>query len=469
MSTINIEVPDIGDFSDVPVIEVMVKPGDRVEADAPLVSLESDKATMDIPAPHAGVIGQITVKVGDRVSQGSVIGTMEVGEAPAAAPAAAPAPSPAPTPAPVAAAVTPAPTAAVAAAPVAAPVAIAGAAPATTTQSARGDYTPAAGVVALPSAADIAAELVGGKKAHASPSMRAYARELGVDLARVKASGPKGRITREDINAFVKGALQAPATAQAATGGGGGLDLLPWPKVDFTKFGDIERKPLSRIRKLSAANLARNWAMIPAVTYHEDADVTDLEAFRQQINAEQAKAGVKLTMLAFIIKAVCSALKKFPEFNSSIDLQAEEPALIMKQYCHIGFAADTPGGLVVPVIRDADKKGVAQLAAECGELATKARDGKLSAAEMQGACFTISSVGGLGGTGFAPIINAPEVAILGVSRSTMKPVWDGSAFQPRLILPLSLTADHRVIDGAAATRFNAHVAALLADMRRVLM
>ncbi|MBV5286339.1 MAG: dihydrolipoyllysine-residue acetyltransferase [Methyloversatilis discipulorum] len=456
MSTINIEVPDIGDFSDVPVIEVMVKPGDRVEADAPLVSLESDKATMDIPAPHAGVIGQITVKVGDRVSQGSVIGTMEVGEAPAAAPA--------PAPAPVAAAVTPAPTAAVAA-----PVAAAGAAPATTTQSARGDYTPAAGAVALPSAADIAAELVGGKKAHASPSMRAYARELGVDLARVKASGPKGRITREDINAFVKGALQAPATAQAATGGGGGLDLLPWPKVDFTKFGDIERKPLSRIRKLSAANLARNWVMIPAVTYHEDADVTELEAFRQQINAEQAKAGVKLTMLAFIIKAVCAALKKFPEFNSSIDLQAEEPALIMKQYCHIGFAADTPGGLVVPVIRDADKKGVAQLAAECGELATKARDGKLSAAEMQGACFTISSVGGLGGTGFAPIINAPEVAILGVSRSTMKPVWDGSAFQPRLILPLSLTADHRVIDGAAATRFNAHVAALLADMRRVLM
>lgn len=465
MSTINIEVPDIGDFSDVPVIEVMVKPGDRVEADAPLVSLESDKATMDIPAPHAGVIGQITVKVGDRVSQGRVIGTMEVGEAPAAAPAAAPAPASAP----VAAAVAPAPTAAVAAAPVAAPVASAGAAPATTTQSARGDYTPAASAVALPSAADIAAELVGGKKAHASPSMRAYARELGVDLARVKASGPKGRITREDINAFVKGALQAPATAPAATGGGGGLDLLPWPKVDFTKFGEIERKPLSRIRKLSAANLARNWVMIPAVTYHEEADVTDLEAFRQQINAEQAKAGVKLTMLAFIIKAVCAALKKFPEFNSSIDLQAEEPALIMKQYCHIGFAADTPGGLVVPVIRDADRKGVAQLAAECGELAAKARDGKLSAAEMQGACFTISSVGGLGGTGFAPIINAPEVAILGVSRSTMKPVWDGSTFQPRLILPLSLTADHRVIDGAAATRFNAHVAALLADMRRVLM
>ncbi len=463
MSTINIEVPDIGDFSDVPVIEVMVKPGDRVEADAPLVSLESDKATMDIPAPHAGVIGPITVKVGDRVSQGSVIGTMEVGEAPAAA--AAPA-----APAPAAAIPTPAPAAAAPAAAVPAVAAVAvGAAPAPTAQSARGDYTPATGAVALPSAADIAAELVGGKKAHASPSMRAYARELGVDLARVKASGPKGRITREDINAFVKGALQAPATAQAATGGGGGLDLLPWPKVDFTKFGEIERKPLSRIRKLSAANLARNWVMIPAVTYHEDADVTELEAFRQQINAEQAKAGVKLTMLAFIIKAVCAALKKFPEFNSSIDLQAEEPALVMKQYCHIGFAADTPGGLVVPVIRDADKKGVAQLAAECGELATKARDGKLSAAEMQGACFTISSVGGLGGTGFAPIINAPEVAILGVSRSTMKPVWDGSAFQPRLILPLSLTADHRVIDGAAATRFNAHVAALLADMRRVLM
>ena len=467
MSTINIEVPDIGDFSDVPVIEVMVKPGDRVEADAPLVSLESDKATMDIPAPHAGVIGQITVKVGDRVSQGSGIGTMEVGEAPAAAAAAAPAPSPAPTPAPVAAAVTPAPTAAVAAAPVAAPVAAAGAAPAATTQSARGDYTPAAGAVALPSAADIAAELVGGKKAHASPSMRAYARELGVDLARVKASGPKGRITREDINAFVKGALQAPAAAPVAAGGGVGV--VAGAEGALPQLGDVAGEPLSRIRKLSAANLARNWAMIPAVTYHEDADVTDLEAFRQQINAEQAKAGVKLTMLAFIIKAVCSALKKFPEFNSSIDLQAEEPALIMKQYCHIGFAADTPGGLVVPVIRDADKKGVAQLAAECGELAAKARDGKLSAAEMQGACFTISSVGGLGGTGFAPIINAPEVAILGVSRTTMKPVWDGSAFQPRLILPLSLTADHRVIDGAAATRFNAHVAALLADMRRVLM
>lgn len=462
MSTINIEVPDIGDFSDVPVIEVMVKPGDRVEADAPLVSLESDKATMDIPAPCAGVIGQITVKVGDRVSQGSLIGTMDASDAPAAAPAPA-------APAAVAASVAPAPAAAPVEAPPPPRSPAAGGAPAATTQSARGDYTPASGAVALPSAADIAAELVGGKKAHASPSMRAYARELGVDLARVKASGPKGRITREDINAFVKGALQAPATAQAATGGGGGLDLLPWPKVDFTKFGDIERKPLSRIRKLSAANLARNWAMIPAVTYHEDADVTDLEAFRQQINAEQAKAGVKLTMLAFIIKAVCSALKKFPEFNSSIDLQAEEPALIMKQYCHIGFAADTPGGLVVPVIRDADKKGVAQLAAECGELAAKARDGKLSAAEMQGACFTISSVGGLGGTGFAPIINAPEVAILGVSRTTMKPVWDGSAFQPRLILPLSLTADHRVIDGAAATRFNAHVAALLADMRRVLM
>jgi pyruvate dehydrogenase E2 component (dihydrolipoamide acetyltransferase) len=450
MSMINIEVPDIGDFSDVPVIEVMVKPGDRVEADAPLVSLESDKATMDIPAPQAGIIGQITVKVGDRVSQGSVIGTMEVGEVAAAAPAVtAPAPAPAATVA--------MPAIAAAATPATAAVAVS-AAPARTTQS-------AASAVALPSAA----APVGGKKTHASPSMRAYARELGVDLARVQASGPKGRITREDINAFVKGTLQATAAAAPSVGGSAGLDLLPWPKVDFTKFGDIERKPLSRIRKLSAANLARNWVMIPAVTYHEEADVTELEAFRQQINAEQAKAGVKLTMLAFIIKAVCAALKKFPEFNSSIDLQAEEPALILKQYCHIGFAADTPGGLVVPVIRDADRKGVAQLAAECGELAARARDGKLSAAEMQGACFTISSVGGLGGTGFAPIINAPEVAILGISRSTMKPVWDGSAFQPRLILPLSLTADHRVIDGAAATRFNAHVASLLADMRRVLM
>ncbi|MDP3289754.1 MAG: dihydrolipoyllysine-residue acetyltransferase [Methyloversatilis sp.] len=445
MSTINIEVPDIGDFADVPVIEVLVKPGDRVALDAPLVTLESDKATMDIPAPAAGVIGQITVKVGDRVSQGATIGTMEAG-APEAATASVTAP-----------------TAGVAAQPVAPPpvMAVATAAPAATGQSTPGDSKPAA--------ADAAAQRLGGSKAHASPSIRAYARELGVDLSRVAASGPKNRIMREDINAFVKGALQAPAAAPAATGGGSGLDLLPWPKVDFTKFGDIERKPLSRIRKLSAANLSRNWVMIPAVTYHEDADVTDLEAFRQQINAEQAKGGVKLTMLAFIIKAVCSALKKFPDFNSSIDLQAEEPALILKQYCHIGFAADTAGGLMVPVIRDADKKGAAQLAAECGELAAKARDGKLSAAEMQGACFTISSVGGLGGTGFAPIINAPEVAILGVSRTTMKPVWDGSAFQPRLILPLSLTADHRVVDGAAAPRFNAHVAALLADMRRALM
>lgn len=448
MSTINIEVPDIGDFADVPVIEVLVKPGDRVALDAPLVTLESDKATMDIPAPAAGVIGQITVKVGDRVSQGATIGTMEAG-----------------APEETTGSVT-APTAAVAALPVAPPPVMpsAIAVPTAPTPSASGGVAPAA--------ANAAAQQpgVGGSKAHASPSMRAYARELGVDLTRVAASGPKNRIMREDINAFVKGALQAPASASAAAGGSGtGLDLLPWPKVDFTKFGDIERKPLSRIRKLSAANLSRNWVMIPAVTYHEDADVTDLEAFRQQVNAEQAKGGVKLTMLAFIIKAVCSALKKFPDFNSSIDLQAEEPALILKQYCHIGFAADTPGGLMVPVIRDADKKGVAQLAAECGELAAKARDGKLSAAEMQGACFTISSVGGLGGTGFAPIINAPEVAILGVSRTTMKPVWDGSAFQPRLILPLSLTADHRVVDGAAATRFNAHVAELLADMRRVLM
>ena len=387
---------------------------------------------------------QLEVKVGDRVSQGAKIGTMEGADAapataamPATAVAVPPAPAPAPAPLPAASA-TPA-----------------------AHSSRDGDATPATPVVA--------AGLANGKKAHASPSMRAFARELGVDLTQVKASGPKSRITREDINAFVKGAMQTPASAAQAAGSGIGLDLLPWPKVDFTKFGDIERKPLSRIRKLSAANLSRNWVMIPAVTYHEEADVTDLDAFRQQINAEQAKAGVKLTMLAFIIKAVCAALKKFPEFNSSIDLQAEEPALVLKQYCHIGFAADTPGGLVVPVIRDADRKGVAQLAAECGELAGKARDGKLSAAEMQGACFTISSVGGLGGTGFAPIINAPEVAILGVSRTTMKPVWDGAAFHPRLILPLSLTADHRVVDGAAATRFNAHVAALLADLRRALM
>jgi pyruvate dehydrogenase E2 component (dihydrolipoamide acetyltransferase) len=306
-------------------------------------------------------------------------------------------------------------------------------------------------------------------KAHASPSVRKFARELGVDIGKVPGTGPKGRIRQEDIQNFVKGVI-AQVTSGAATpvtgaSPGGGLDLLPWPKIDFTKFGPIESKPMSRIKKISGANLSRNWVMIPAVTYHEDADITDLEAFRVQFNKENEKSGAKVTMLAFLIKAAVAGLKKFPEFNTSIN----GDNLIYKQYCHIAFAADTPNGLVVPVVRDADKKGIVDIARETGDLAKLARDGKLQPAQMQGACFTISSVGGIGGTAFSPIVNAPEVAILGVSKSLIKPVWDGKAFEPRLILPLSLSADHRVIDGALATRFNVYLAQLLADMRRVLM
>ncbi|HRQ97632.1 MAG TPA: 2-oxo acid dehydrogenase subunit E2, partial [Candidatus Accumulibacter phosphatis] len=318
-------------------------------------------------------------------------------------------------------------------------------------------------------AAAVAAPLPGlalGSRTHASPSVRLLARELGVDLTKVTPSGPKARIVKEDVTAYVKGVLTAPAPAAAvAPSLGGGLDLLPWPKVDFTRFGAIEVRPLSRIKKISAQNLARNWVMIPAVTYHEDADITDLEAFRVAINRENEKSGLKITMLAFLIKACAVALRKYPEFNSSLD----GDNLVLKQYCHIAFAADTPNGLVVPVIRNADQKSVAELASESGELAKKARDGKLTPGEMSGACFTISSVGGIGGTMFSPIINAPEVAILGVNKSVMKPVWNGREFAPRLILPMSLTADHRVIDGAAATRFNVHLAQLLADMRRVLL
>ena len=302
--------------------------------------------------------------------------------------------------------------------------------------------------------------------AHASPSVRLFARELGVDLSKVTARGPKGRILREDISAFVKGTLQAaPPPAATSASLGGNLDLLPWPKIDFEKFGPIERQPLSRIKKISGQNLARNWVMIPAVTYHEDADITDLEAFRLQLNKENEKSGAKITMLAFVIKACQIALAKFPEFNSSLD----GDSLILKKYFNIGFAADTPNGLVVPVIKSVDQKSVSQLALECGELAKKARDGKLGPTEMSGACFTISSVGGIGGTSFSPIVNAPEVAILGLSKSVMKPVWNGSEFVPRLILPLSLSADHRVIDGALGTRFNAYVAKLLSDMRRALV
>ncbi|CAG0996536.1 pyruvate dehydrogenase E2 component (dihydrolipoamide acetyltransferase) [Rhodocyclaceae bacterium] len=453
---LEVKVPDIGDFKDVPVIEIHVKPGDVVKAEDSLVTLESDKATMDVPSPASGTVKELKVKLGDAVSEGSVVLVLEEGAA-ADAPAAA-------VPVSAAAPVAPAPTPAAISAPIAAPVAPPppGAADFRPTEA---EPTTAPPAVHIPSAAETAAEL-DGLKPHASPSVRRYARELGVDVGRVAGTGPKGRITQADVQAFVKGVMSGAApTASAAAPAGGGLNLLPWPVVDFAKFGPIERVPLSRIKKLSGPNLARNWAMIPAVTYHEDADITDLEAFRVQLNKENEKAGVKLTMLAFLIKAAVAALKKYPEVNSSLD----GDALVMKNYWHIGFAADTPNGLVVPVLKNADQKGVLEIAKETADLSKKARDGKLGPADMQGATFTISSLGGIGGTCFSPIVNAPEVAILGVNKSAMKPVWDGKAFVPRLILPLSLSADHRVIDGALATRFNVYLAQLLADFRRTML
>ena len=432
---IEVKVPDIGDFSDVPVIDLFVKVGDSIKVDDAIATLESDKATMDVPSTVAGTVKEVLVQLGSKVSEGVVLIKVESG---AAAPAAASAPAPqAAAPAPAAAA----PVAA--AAPAAAPAA----------------------------AATLAPALPIGSKVHASPSVRAYARELGIDLSKVAATGPKGRIVKEDLTKYVKGVLSGAisgpvATAGGGVTGGGVLDLLPWPKVDFSKFGEIEVKPLSRIKKISGQNLSRNWVMIPAVTYHEDADITDLEAFRVQLNKENEKGGgAKLTMLAFIMKACVKGLQKFPEFNASLD----GDNLVLKKYFNIGFAADTPNGLVVPVIKNVDKKSVFELAQESGELAKLARDGKLKPADMSGACFTISSLGGIGGTYFAPIVNAPEVAILGVNKSTMKPVWDGKQFVPRLTLPMSLTADHRVIDGALATRFNVYVAQLLADFRRVAL
>ncbi|HNN82561.1 MAG TPA: dihydrolipoyllysine-residue acetyltransferase [Accumulibacter sp.] len=440
---IEVKVPDIGDFHDVPVIDICVQVGDAVKVDDALVTLESDKATMDVPSSAAGVVKEVRVQLGDKVSEGSVVVILAAGADAGVKPAGAPAPAAAPA--------STAPSAAAPAAASAAPPLPSPTPPASTAQ---------------PSAAPPPA-LALGARTHASPSVRLLARELGVDLTKVSASGPNGRILQEDVNAYVKGVMtasRAPAAAAPASLGGG-LDLLPWPKVDFAKFGPVEVKPLARIKKISAQNLARNWVMIPAVTYHEDADITDLEAFRVAINKENERSGLKITMLAFLIKACAFALKKFPEFNSSLD----GDNLILKQYVHIAFAADTPHGLVVPVIKDADRKTVSQIAVESGELARKARDGKLTPGEMSGACFTISSLGGIGGTYFSPIINAPEVAILGVNKSVTKPVWNGREFAPRLILPLSLTADHRVIDGALATRFNVHLAQLLADLRRVLL
>ena len=419
---IDIKVPDIGDYKDVPVIEVLVKAGDRVEKEQSIVVLESDKATMDVPSSHSGVVKEVKVKVGDSISEGAIVLVLEEsGEATAPAAAqAAPASAPAPKVEP--------------------PIVRAPAPPPVSNTPV--DVDPTA--------------------SHASPSVRKFARELGVTVHQVKGSGPKGRITQEDVQAFVKAAMSGGAGSGSNASGGslGGLNLIPWPKVDFSKFGDTERQPLNRIKKLTAANLARNWVMIPAVTYHEDADITDLEAFRVLTNKENEKQGLKITMLAFLMKAAVAALKKYPEFNSSID----GDDLVLKKYFNIAFAADTPNGLVVPVIRDADKKGIFELARETSELAALARDGKLKPDQMQGASFTISSLGGIGGTYFSPIVNAPEVAILGVSKAAMKPVWDGKQFVPRLICPLSLSADHRVIDGALATRFNVYIAQLMLSL-----
>ncbi|MEW6372709.1 MAG: dihydrolipoyllysine-residue acetyltransferase [Pseudomonadota bacterium] len=435
---VEVTVPDIGDFKEVEVIELMVKPGDQIKVDQSLITVESDKASMEIPSSHAGTVKEVKVKVGDKVAKGSLVLLVE-SAAGAATGAAAPAAPAAAAPAPAAAAAPSAPAAAPAAAP----------APAS---------APSQGVT--------------GSKAHASPSIRKFARELGVDLARVPGTGPKGRITQQDVQNFVKGVMAAPqaAAAPAKAGGSGvGLDVLPWPSLDFSKFGPTETVALPRIKKISGPNLHRNWVMIPHVTHFEDADVTDLEQFRVDSNAALAKqkSSVKLTMLAFVIKASVAALKKFPQFNSS--LSEDGASLIVKQYYNIGFAADTPNGLVVPVVKDADKKTISQIAVEMGELSAQAREGKLSPANMQGATFTISSLGGIGGTAFTPIINAPEVAILGLSKSAMKPVWDGSAFQPRLMLPLSLSYDHRVIDGAGAARFAAYLADVLADLRKTLL
>ena len=460
MSTIEVKVPDIGDFHDIPVIEVLVKAGDAVAADESLVTLESDKATMDVPSPAAGVVREVRLKVGDKVSEGTVVLVLEAAaraEAPSPQPSpasgrgstveAVDAPSPQPSPA--------------------------GPSPQPSRASGRGSAVDAAATAAaalppspLPPAGEgsgVRADDEAFRGAHASPSVRRFARELGVDLARVTGTGPNARIRQEDVQAFVKGVMTGTAAAGAATGGG--LDLLPWPKVDFAKFGPVEAVPLSRIRRISGANLARNWVMIPHVTQFDEADITGLEALRVRLNEEHAKAGVKLTMLAFLIKASVAALAKFPDFNASLDGET----LVRKRYFHIGFAADTPNGLVVPVVRDADRKGVLDIAREMGALSAKAREGKLGPADMQGGSFSISSLGGIGGTAFTPIINAPEVAILGVSKSATKPVWNGGEFVPRLMLPLSLSYDHRVIDGAAAARFTAFVAAVLADFRRVLL
>ncbi|HVJ39734.1 MAG TPA: dihydrolipoyllysine-residue acetyltransferase [Stenotrophomonas sp.] len=457
-------VPDIGDYSDIPVIEVLVAVGDTVKKDQGLVTLESDKATMEVPSAFAGVVKEIKVKVGDNLSEGGVVALIEVGEGAESKPAPAPAKT-AEAPKPVAAAETGTQVEPVAPSPEPDKLAQREIAQA---QAAPAAAAPSAGTPGTPPVTFDADSVLPSKVAYASPAVRVFARELGVDLLQLKGTEKGGRITREDVQRYVKSALAGGVPAAGgAVAAGNGLNLLPWPKVDFSKFGETETQPLARIKKISGANLARNWAMIPHVTQFEQADITDLEALRVALNKENEKAGIKLTMLAFLIKASAAALKKFPEFNASLDASGEN--LTLKKYFHIGFAADTPNGLVVPVIRDVDKKGVVQIAQETGELAKKARDGKLGPADMSGGCFSISSLGGIGGTAFTPIVNAPEVAILGVSKSSIQPVWDGKQFAPKLMLPLSLSYDHRVIDGALAARFTTYLSQVLADMRRVLL
>ena len=428
-NAIEVKVPDIGDFKNIPVIEILVKPGDTVRAEDPLVTLESDKATMEVPSPVAGTVREIRIKVGDKVSEGALVLMLEAsGDAPVV-PKAAPAPAvaaPQPVKAPPAPAAKPAP-------------------------------------VAAPVAASVDEAAFG--KAHASPSVRRIARELGVDLSRVKGSGPKDRVVKEDVQAYVKTELARPRGGEG--GGGLGFNLPPMQPVDFSKFGPVTTQPLSRIKKLSGGFLHRNWVSIPHVTQHDEADITELEAFRKTQSEEAKKSGIKFTMLGFLMKAAVVALKQFPEFNASLSPDGE--SLVLKDYFHIGVAVDTPAGLVVPVIRDVDKKGLLEIAKELGDLSVRMRNGKISPADLQGGCFSISSLGGIGGTFFTPIINAPEVAILGVGKAVMKPVWNGKEFVPRLMLPLSLSYDHRVIDGALGARFSTYLTTVLSDIRRLVL
>jgi pyruvate dehydrogenase E2 component (dihydrolipoamide acetyltransferase) len=439
-NTIEVKVPDIGDYKNIPVIEVLVKPGDKVAAEDSLLTLESDKATMEVPSPAAGVVRELKVKVGDKVSEGTLVLTLEAdGAAAPQKPEPAAAQSPAAKIPPVPQAERPAP-------PPSAPAA-----------------QPAREEKAVPGGAAAPIDEAGFGAAHASPSVRRLAREFGVDLSRVTGTGPKQRILKEDVQAYVKTELGRPRGGSA----GAGFNLPPLPQVDFAKFGPVESKPLSRIRKLSGANLHRNWVSIPHITQHDEADITELEAFRKSQADEAKKSGIKITMLGFLVKAVVVALKQHPEFNAS--LSADGESLIIKQYYHIGVAVDTPNGLVVPVIRDADKKGLLEIAKELGEVSARMRAGKIAPADLQGGCFSISSLGGLGGTLFTPIINAPEVAILGVGKAVMKPVWNGKEFAPRLMLPLSLSYDHRVIDGAQGARFISFLSSVLSDIRRLVL